>query len=186
MIRWCVLSYETCLNRQAASLVTLPGNGSGSSLMPEHNTRYRSLFDTTPDLVLIMDDRGIVVAANASLRRILGYAPEDVIGTPLSRLMPERYRADHQAGFGRYISTGTRKLDWTSIRLPGLRSDGYEVPLAISFGEFEEDGRKLFTGILRDVSAEKTASNRLRSEEHTSELQSRLHLVCRLLLEKKK
>src|SRR2546422_2522253 len=27
---------------------------------------------------------------------------------------------------------------------------------------------------------------RLRSEEHTSELQSRLHLVCRLLLEKKK
>src|SRR2546422_3244190 len=29
-------------------------------------------------------------------------------------------------------------------------------------------------------------SDRVRSEEHTSELQSRLHLVCRLLLEKKK
>src|SRR2546422_1165662 len=31
-----------------------------------------------------------------------------------------------------------------------------------------------------------TATSRTRSEEHTSELQSRLHLVCRLLLEKKK
>src|SRR2546422_4043462 len=30
------------------------------------------------------------------------------------------------------------------------------------------------------------ADSQLRSEEHTSELQSRLHLVCRLLLEKKK
>ena len=129
--------------------------------MPDANTRYRSLFDTTPDLVVIMDDRGIVVAANASLHRILGYRPEDVIGAPLSRLMPERYRADHHEGFTRYLSTGKRKLDWTSIRLPGLNADGYEVPLAVSFGEFEEDGRKFFTGILRDVSAEKTASDRL-------------------------
>ena len=129
--------------------------------MPDTNIRYRSLFDTTPDLVVIMDDRGIVVAANPSIQRILGYKPEDIIGGPLSRLMPERYRADHHAGFMRYLSTGTRKLDWTSISLPGLNSDGYEVPLAISFGEFEEDGRKFFTGILRDVSAEKTASDRL-------------------------
>src|SRR2546422_6117362 len=34
--------------------------------------------------------------------------------------------------------------------------------------------------------AELARSRGLRSEEHTSELQSRLHLVCRLLLEKKK
>ena len=129
--------------------------------MSDSNARYQSLFDTAPDLIVIMDDRGVVVAANAALQRILGYRPEDIIGTPLSRLMPERYRADHHSGFTRYLSTGIRKLDWTSIRLPGLRVDGYEVPLAISFGEFEEDGRKFFTGILRDVSTEKTASDRL-------------------------
>src|SRR5687768_17670492 len=40
----------------------------------------------------------------------------------------------------------------------------------------------------RSASATRTtaASDPGRSEEHTSELQSRLHLVCRLLLEKKK
>src|SRR2546429_2109124 len=37
------------------------------------------------------------------------------------------------------------------------------------------------------LQASRTADcKRTRSEEHTSELQSRLHLVCRLLLEKKK
>jgi len=129
--------------------------------MPDNDARYRSLFDSTPDLVLIMDDRGIVVAANNALHRILGYKPEEIVGTPLSRIMPERYRAQHSEGFRRYLSNGKRKLDWTSIQLPGLTADGCEVPLAIAFGEFEEEGRHFFTGILRDVSAEKTALDRL-------------------------
>ncbi len=129
--------------------------------MPDGNARYRSLFETTPDLVLIMDDQGIVVAANHSLKRILGYDPDEIVGNPLSRVMPERYRADHGTGFRRYLSTGERKLDWTAINLPGLTADGCEVPLSIAFGEFEDEGRRFFTGILRDVSAEKTASDRL-------------------------
>src|SRR2546422_7136887 len=44
--------------------------------------------------------------------------------------------------------------------------------------------RLLPAGIRRLVAAESLRG--ARSEEHTSELQSRLHLVCRLLLEKKK
>src|SRR2546422_1564935 len=43
--------------------------------------------------------------------------------------------------------------------------------------------RELVVGILENLSQH---DSRQRSEEHTSELQSRLHLVCRLLLEKKK
>lgn len=129
--------------------------------MSDTNARYRSLFETTPDLVVIMDDRGIVVAANSSLKRVLGYDPDEIVGKPLARLMPERYRADHSKGFLRYLSTGKRKLDWTAINLPGLTADGYEIPLSIAFGEYEEDGRHFFTGILRDVSAEKTAFDRL-------------------------
>ena len=127
----------------------------------EHDARYRSLFESTPDMVVIMDDRGMVVAANNSVERVLGYAPGDIVGKPLSQIMPERYRADHENGFRRYLTTCQRKLDWTSIQLPGLSAEGYEVPLSISFGEFEERGRRFFTGILRDVSAERTALDRL-------------------------
>ncbi len=125
------------------------------------DARFHSLFQTTPDIVVIMDDRGLVVAANPSVQRILGYEPEKLIGSPLSTIMPERYRTAHDQGFRRYLSTGNRKLDWTNIQLPALGADGREVPLSISFGEFEQEGRRFFTGILRDISAEKARSDAL-------------------------
>ncbi len=129
--------------------------------MSELQARYHSLFETTPDIVIIMDDRGIVVAANPAVQQVLGYDPNDLIGAPLSRIMPERYRDQHHQGFSRYLATGKRKLDWRSISLPGLKSDGCEIPLEIAFGEFEEAGRRFFTGILRDVSAAKTVAGNL-------------------------
>ncbi len=129
--------------------------------MQPADARFHSLFDTTPDLVIIMDAEGLVVAANPSVKRILGYDPGELVGAPLSAIMPERYRTAHHTGFKRYLSTGSRKLDWTSIQLPGLAADGREVPLSISFGEFEEGGRRFFTGIIRDVSVEKARSDTL-------------------------
>ncbi len=125
------------------------------------NARYRSLFDTTPDLVILMDETGTVVAVNASVERVLGYTAGELIGRPLARIIPPRYRDAHTEGLRRYLATGQKRLDWRSIHLPGLRSDGAEIPLAISFGEFEEGGKRLFTGILRDVTEEKKSADTL-------------------------
>lgn len=125
------------------------------------NARYRSLFDTTPDLVILMDETGTVVAVNASVERVLGYTAGELIGRPLARIIPPRYRDAHTEGLRRYLATGQKKLDWSSIHLPGLRADGAEIPLAISFGEFEEGGKRLFTGILRDVTEAKKSADTL-------------------------
>lgn len=124
--------------------------------MADTDARFRSLFESTPDVIVIMDDRGILVDANAALERVLGYTPAELIGKPLSEIMPERYREGHRDGLARYLSTGERKLDWRSIELPGLTADGREIQLAVAFGEYEENGRRFFTGILRDVSADKS------------------------------
>lgn len=129
--------------------------------MADSEARYKSIFDTTPDLVLILDETGIVVSVNESVERVLGYPPDQLIGSPLSQIMPERYRDQHNRGFRRYLETGIRNLDWRSIDLPGLRADGREIPLSISFGEFSEGERRFFTGILRDVSREKQVAGTL-------------------------
>lgn len=120
--------------------------------------RYESIVETTPDVVIIMDDTGTIVMANSALQRVLGHAPADLVGKPLTAIMPERFRGGHKVGLQRYLQDGVRKLDWRSIQLPGLASDGREIPLDISFGEFTENGRHYFTGIMRDITvARKTA-----------------------------
>ena len=76
----------------------------------------------------------------------------DSQGMSLANLMPERFRAQHTAGLARYLATGTKRLDWSNLRLPGLHRDGHEISFSLSFGEYADGGRKIFTGIMRDIS----------------------------------
>lgn len=112
---------------------------------------YRSIVATTPDAILTMDDAGRILFANPATERMFGYSEAELLGAPLSMLMPERYRARHAEGLSRYLKTGERRLDWSFLRLPGLHRDGREISLSISFGEYSDGGRKIFTGILRDI-----------------------------------
>ncbi len=129
------------------------------SPLPSANLSYLSVIETTPDMVVIMDQNGLILAVNPAVERILGHPNEALIGQPLTRIMPERFRAQHTAGLRRYLDTGNRHLDWTSIQLPALDREGCEIPVDISFGEFEEDGRRYFTGIMRDARARKKSDD---------------------------
>ncbi|MGI8619270.1 MAG: PAS domain-containing sensor histidine kinase [Gemmatimonadaceae bacterium] len=113
---------------------------------------YGSLVATTPDAIVTMDEAGRILFANPATVRMFGYSEAELLGEPLSIIMPERFRQQHAVGLARYLKTGERKLDWSGLRLPGLHRDGHEISLSISFGEYREDGRKIFTGILRDIS----------------------------------
>lgn len=115
---------------------------------------YRSVVATTPDAILTMDEGGCILFANPAAESLFGYREAELLGVSLSLLMPERYRARHAEGLRRYLNTGERRLDWSSIRLPGLRRDGREISLSISFGEYRDGDGRIFTGILRDISEE--------------------------------
>jgi signal transduction histidine kinase len=67
-------------------------------------------------------------------------------------LMPERFREAHAAGIARYLATGTRHIPWNGVQLPGLRKDGVEIPVEISFAAHSLNGSTRFTGFIRDVS----------------------------------
>ncbi len=129
------------------------------SPLPSAKLSYISVIETTPDMVVIMDHHGLILAANPAVERILGHSIESLIGQPLTHLMPERFRAQHAAGLNRYLATGNRKLDWTSIQLPAIDRDGCEIPVDISFGEFKENGQRYFTGIMRDARARKKSAD---------------------------
>jgi PAS domain S-box-containing protein len=125
--------------------------------------KYRLLVETASDAIVSIDDKGMIVFANPAIATVFGYEPSEVMGKPLTILMPEYIRKLHEGGFTRYLATGQRHINWQGTELTALRKNGEEFPVEISFGELTRDGHKVFTGFLRDISKRRQAEIALRA-----------------------
>ena len=127
--------------------------------------RNRVVVETASDAVVSIDESGTIILANPATNRIFGYSPEELIGKPLTVLMPGAMRNLHQAGFKRYLETGTRHLNWQGTQMTAQRANGAEFPVEVSFGEMTLDQQRIFTGFIRDVSEKKRSEEELRSTQ---------------------
>ena len=135
----------------------IPDNKREESALRYSEENYRLVVETAPDAVISIDERGAILFANPATVRIFGYDPTELIGKPLTVLMPEFLRKLHEKGFSRYLATGQRHINWQGTELTALRKNGQEFPVEISFGELSRDGHKVFTGFIRDISERKQA-----------------------------
>lgn len=124
--------------------------------------QYRAIVETASDAIITIDEHSKILFASEPVEKIFGYEPKELNGMPLTGLMPEPLRAAHLAGFRRYLETNQRHTSWQLLELPGLRKDGTEVPLELSFGEFRSGVERWFTGVIRDVSERRNAQEKLR------------------------
>ena len=124
--------------------------------------KHRVIVEAASDAVVSMDESGSILLANPATARIFGYDPVELIGKPLTVLMPEFMRKLHGAGFRRYLATGERHLNWQGTEVTALRKNGQEFPVEVSFGEMISNGHKVFTGFIRDISEKKRAEDELR------------------------
>jgi len=142
----------------------------------ESEARYRTVVETTMDAIVSIDEDGHIQFANSATAQIFGYAPVELIGHPLTMLMPKRLRQAHEAGIERYKQLGQRRLDWRAFEFTGLRKNGEEFPVEVSLGEVVKEGRRQFIGFLRDITERKRAAQNLAdSEQSLRELS--LHLL---------
>jgi PAS domain S-box-containing protein len=128
--------------------------------------KYRVVVETASDAMLSMDENGTIQFANPATRSVFGYDPVELIGIPLTVLMPEYMRKLHEVGFKKYMSTGERHINWQGTELTGLHKDGHEVPIEVSFGELTNNGHRLFTGFIRDISQRKLAEEMRAAHAH--------------------
>ncbi|NEU58320.1 nitrogen regulation protein NR(II) [Halorussus sp. MSC15.2] len=141
----------------------------------ERRKAFDALAEASADGIVMLDDDSVVRYANPAVERILGYAPDQLVGEPLLTIIPDRFKEAHTSAFQQYLDTGERQLDWTYIELPGYHEEGHEVPLAISFNEFEHDDDHYFVGTFRDISKRKEAERRLeRQNERLDQFASML------------
>jgi len=127
--------------------------------------KHRLALETASDAIVSVDENSVIQAANPATTRMFGFDSTEMIGQPLTVLMPESLRKMHEKGFKRYLATGQRVLDWQATELTARHKDGHELAVEVSFGELQSEGQRVFTGFIRDITERKRAEVTLKESE---------------------
>ena len=117
----------------------------------EREERLRSITQTAPDAIVVIDETGIIDTVNPAAERLFGYASDELVGENVKILMPSPYREAHDAHLGRYRETGQKRVIGIGRVVVGRRKDGTTFPARLSIGEIELEQGRLFTGFLHDI-----------------------------------
>jgi PAS domain S-box-containing protein len=116
------------------------------------------------------DDQQRITLLNPAAEQMFGYAAAEVLGRPLGCLILEGAQAAHIANISTFEQTRlTHHRHGEPGLVYGLRANGEEFPIEASISEVEIAGQTTFTVILRDITKQKEAENRLREERDFSE-----------------
>ncbi len=125
----------------------------------ESEQRFRSIIESANDAIVLADQNGKIVSWNRSAQAIFGYSKEEAINKPFSFLLPGRLFSSEECGIEHLLSSGW--LSAGAVELSGLRYDGEEFPLEISFSSWETAEGAFYSGIIRDVTERKALENQL-------------------------
>jgi len=144
----------------------------------ESEESYRIVTEAATDGIVSIDRSSRILFANRACEEIFGYTIGEMIGQKLTMLMPEHLRRVHEAALRRYLETGERRISWKAVPLLGMRKSGEQISLELSFGEFPDETRRSFTGVIRDVTERRKAEAQLESSrEQLRNLAARLESV---------
>jgi PAS domain S-box-containing protein len=164
MAAWLVamiLLYRQVGQRQTASRAVL-----------RLEAQVSGIVESAMDPIITVDDQQRVVVFNAAAEKVFRWPRNAVLGQPLTMLLPEQFRQSHGAHIERFGTTGvTSRRMGAQMVLMALRADGEQFPIDASISQHQEDNRKYYTVILRDVGA------RVHAEEQLARGEARLRGV---------
>jgi PAS domain S-box-containing protein len=123
----------------------------------------RGVTETAHDAIIAADTGGLIRFWNPGAERLFGYRTDEVLGQPLTMLMPERFHDAHRRGMRRYVETREARVVGRTVELAGRRKDGTEFPLELSLGAAPLEGGMSFTGVIRDITERKRTQEALQT-----------------------
>jgi len=126
-------------------------------------TMLRSVTETAHDAIIAADGKGLITFWNPGAERMFGYTPAEILGKPLTTLMPQKYADAHRAGFQRYLDTREPRVVGKSVELEARRKDGSEFAIELTLGAAPANGGISFTGVIRDITERKRTAEELRA-----------------------
>src|SRR5438552_1613526 len=158
--------YRQVRQRQAATLA-----------LRNVEARVSDVVESAMDPIITVDQNQRIVAFNEAAERVFHWPRSAVLGEPLEKLLPDRYREVHRAHIEQFGRTGatSRRMGGQMV-LMALRADGGEFPIEASISQLTEGGSRFYTVILRDITERVRAEGELRrSKEELRELGAAAH-----------
>ncbi len=136
----------------------------------EERDRLRAIVDAAVDGIIAIDAQGTILELNPAAERIFGYAASELLGRNVTILMPQPYRDEHDDYVRRYLETGERRIIGIGREVRGRRKDGSVFPHYLAVAEGSLAGKRMFTGIIRDLERLRQAEERARQAEQLAAL----------------
>jgi two-component system sensor kinase FixL len=137
-------------------------------------SHLRSILDTVPDALIVIDEHGVMQSFNTAAERQFGWSAAEAIGQNVRMLMPQPYRDAHDGYLDHYKTTGERRIIGIGRIVVGERKDGSTFPMELAVGEMLSGTQRFFTGFVRDL------TERQDTQARVQELQAELMHISRL------
>jgi formate hydrogenlyase transcriptional activator len=139
--------------------------------------RFRSLFESSPDAIIVIDDAGKITDVNGRVETSFGYNRSELLGQTVEILVPERFRHAHPSLRQEYAAHPQVRPMGTGLELFGRRKDGTLIPVDIMLSPVETASGKVVLSVIRDLSEKKLAEEALlRKEREKQYLEEELNL----------
>ena len=111
----------------------------------------QSILDSSVDAIITVNKKGDILSFNKTGAEMFGYDCDELIGKNVKILMPIPYRDDHDKYMKRYLEDGVDQILGKGRELQGLKKNGKVFPLELTISEVSWEGKKIYTGIIRDL-----------------------------------
>jgi len=132
------------------------------AVLRDSEARTRAILQTAVDAIITIDTGGLIESFNPAAERLFGYTADEVLGQNISMLMPSPYREEHDGYLARYLQTGDPHIIGIGREVCARRRDGTTFPVSLAVSEVHLAGRRIFTGIVHDLTARVQAEEALR------------------------
>lgn len=126
---------------------------------------FRSILQTVPEAMVVIDEVGTITSFSTTAEDLFGYDADEVEGRNVSMLMPQPDRDSHDNYIRNYLRTGQRRIIGLGRVVKGLRKDGSTFPMELAVGEAISNGRRIFTGFIRDLTSRHKIEEELRQAQ---------------------
>lgn len=144
----------------------------------ESEARGRAILNTAVDAIITIDHAGRIESCNRAASQIFGYGTNELVSMNVKELMPMGHSEKHDGYIRNYMRSGRARIIGVGRELLARRRDGSEFPIELTVNEIKLEGRRLFVGMLRDISERK--ANEEQRGKLTKELTHRVEELDRL------